>query len=347
NARGNIRRVIEAMGGDPARWRPHVKTVKMPSVFREMARQGLRCFKCATTREMDRLLAALADEGVDDPDVLLAHPLAGPGLGRLAELSARHPRARLSLLREDPESVGEVPDGVGVFIDVNPGMNRTGAPLDELERIEATARRAGDRLRGIHFYDGHLGGLDRTERRQRAFAGYDRLVALIGSLRSCGIDPDEIITSGTPSFLEALQHPGLGSFGHRHRVSPGTVTFHDTRSVAEVPELGLQPAALLLARVVSRPAPDIATCDAGSKSIAAEAGDPCAEVVGHPGLLPLRPTEEHLPLRVIKGAAPSRGTPLLLVPRHVCPTVNLAEQALVVDGDEVRIEAVSARAHEI
>ena len=54
------------------------------------------------------------------------------------------------------------------------------------------------------------------------------------------------------------------------------------RSRRGQPGLGLRPAALVLTRVVSHPAPDLATCDAGSKSIAAEAGDPCAEVLHVP-----------------------------------------------------------------
>ena len=122
----------------------------------------------------------------------------------------------------------------------------------------------------------------------------------------------------------------------------------DLRSERENPALDLLPAAVVLARVVSRPRADVATCVAGSKSVAAEAGDPCAFVLGRPELEPLAPSEEHLPLRVRSGPAPARGTPLYLVPRHVCPTVNLAEEALLVDGGRVvGTEAVSARAHEL
>ena len=38
---------------------------------------------------------------------------------------------------------------------------------------------------------------------------------------------------------------------------------------------------------------------------------------------------------------------LAVVPRHVCPTVNLAEQALVIDSDGLRSADVTARAHEL
>ena len=147
----------------------------------------------------------------------------------------------------------------------------------------------------------------------------------------------------------AFEHEGLRAVeGTTLRVSPGTVVYHDLMTEQNVPDLDLVPAAVVLSRVVSHPSDGMATCDAGSKSIAAEAGDPCAFVLGHPGLRALRPSEEHLPLEVVRGDRPSRGTLLLLVPRHVCPTVNLAERAILVCGGRLReIVAVSARAHEL
>ncbi len=62
--RANVQRVIEAVGGDPDRWRPHIKTVKLAPVFLELARAGVRNFKCATTREAACLLETLDAAGV-------------------------------------------------------------------------------------------------------------------------------------------------------------------------------------------------------------------------------------------------------------------------------------------
>ncbi len=62
----------------------------------------------------------------------------------------------------------------------------------------------------------------------------------------------------------------------------------------------------------------------------------------------MTPSEEHLPLRVTGGAVPKRGDLLVLIPRHVCPTVNLAEQAVFLEGGRIiSIVPVTARAHEI
>ncbi len=345
HVRHNIDRVLAALGGDAARWRPHVKTVKMPVVFTELIRRGVRHFKCATTREAEHLLRTLEQLDAGDASVLLAHPLVGPGLSRLATLAAARPGVEVSVLSEDPVAVASIPDVLGVFADIDSGMRRTGIAPEDVDAIAALARHAGPRFRGVHFYDGHLSGPDRH---REAHEGYDRLASIVRALREeHRIDVPEMVTSGTPSFRAALVHRPLAETGIPHRVSPGTVVFHDTRSASLEPTLGLRPAAVVLTRVVSRPGPDRVTCDAGSKSIAAEAGDPCAAVIGHPHLQALRPTEEHLPLRVGDGPRPHRGDVLLLVPRHVCPTVNLAEQAVVVDGGMTRLEPVSARAHDL
>ena len=68
-------------------------------------------------------------------------------------------------------------------------------------------------------------------------------------------------------------------------------------SLAQLPgEHGYAPAVLVLTRVVSRPHSGIVTCDAGHKSVSADAGVPTCVVVGHPELVPLTSSEEHLPL---------------------------------------------------
>lgn len=344
--RENLARVIEVAGGAD-RWRPHVKTSKIPAVWRELAEAGLRQFKCATTREASELLGCLADGGVEDADVLLAHPLVGPSLDRLGQIAEAHPRARVSVLCEDPSIVARVPRAVSVFVDVNPGMNRTGIPCSETGAIAAVCRAAGARFRGVHYYDGHLHGSDRVARRRAAHEGYDRALELLDVLAGEGLESEELITSGTPTFPHALDHPGLAALtGTAHRISPGTVVYHDGRSDELDDGLGLVPAALVFTRVVSHPVAGVVTCDAGSKSLAAEAGDPCARVLGRPDLVAQTPNEEHLPL-LCSGRMPERGSELLLFPRHVCPTINLADQALLVDGGRFEVAAVTARGHEL
>ena len=101
--------------------------------------------------------------------------------------------------------------------------------------------------------------------------------------------------------------------------------------------------------MVSHPDDEIATVNAGSKALAAEVGDPCCTVLEQPFALPLRPSEEHLPIRFrTVDERPERGTVVALVPDHVCPTVNLARHALLVNGPdhEAMVVPISAGGHE-
>ncbi len=347
--RANLTRMLGYMGGDPNRWRPHLKTTKTPDVWRELILSGVRNFKCATPREAEVLLALLGDMAVNDADLLAAYPLVGPNLERIAALAADHPATTVSVLSEDSERAERIPEHLGVFVDINPQMNRTGIPMADLAGITAVARAAGPRLRGLHFYDGHVRDPEVDTRRRRCWELYDGLVEILRELERGGLSIGELITSGTAAFLYGLSHPGLQDLAHPvHRVSPGTVVFHDAFSDDLLQDVELQPAAVVFTRVVSCPAPGLVTCDAGSKSIAAEAGDPVAFVLGHPHLVAQKPSEEHLPLRIDDGPAPGRGTELLLVPRHVCPTVNLAETALVIEsGSDPRVVEIAARAHDL
>jgi D-serine deaminase-like pyridoxal phosphate-dependent protein len=159
----------------------------------------------------------------------------------------------------------------------------------------------------------------------------------------------EVVTAGTPTFPSSLAYEGFRRGSFIHRVSPGTVVYCDATSLAQLPsEYGYRPAGLVLTRVVSQPRAGIITCDAGHKAVSADAGVPTCVVFGHPELVPLSPSEEHLPMAVQGGAAgPQVGDALYLLPRHVCPTVNNFDSALLAQDGEVKaVEKVSARGRE-
>ncbi|HLP99501.1 MAG TPA: D-TA family PLP-dependent enzyme, partial [Candidatus Limnocylindria bacterium] len=82
--------------------------------------------------------------------------------------------------------------------------------------------------------------------------------------------------------------------------------------------------------------------------VSADCGVPNCIVLGREDLLPRAPSEEHLPIEVPAGAAkPAVGDFVYLLPRHVCPTVNNFDDALLVRSGVVeRVERVTARGHE-
>jgi D-serine deaminase-like pyridoxal phosphate-dependent protein len=267
-------------------------------------------------------------------------------------LAEEWPGVRVSALIEDREALHEWRGGrVGLFIDVNSGMDRTGIPVANHAEIAGLARaivEAGLEFRGLHFYDGHAGSFPADNAAACVAAGYDRLRACLATVRGAGLDVDEVITSGTPAFPHAVGYEALSADGVTHRLSPGTLVYCDTTSLAQLPAAGFRPAALVLSTVVSHPLDTRLTCDAGHKTVSADAGVPTCAVLGRPDLVPLKPSEEHLPLDAPDPAGrPRRGEHLYLVPRHVCPTVNNFDDAvLVVDGEIAGIERVTARGRE-
>jgi D-serine deaminase-like pyridoxal phosphate-dependent protein len=340
----NIDAMLRIMRGDANRWRPHVKTSKLGYVMRQMADKGVVNVKCSTTLELATACAAGAR------DVLVAYAMTGANARRVRELAAENPGVRVSVLVENASQLAAWSgSGVGIFIDVNSGMNRTGVDQARTGEIVSIAGVAGPQFRGLHWYDGHVSDADLAKRERDAHTGYARLLDVVRAVEDAGLRVGEVVTSGTPAFPAGLSFDPFSSGAFVHRVSPGTVVYNDFVSLAQLPgDYGFQPAALIVARVVSHPLPNTVTCDAGHKSVSADAGVPTCQVVGRPELIPLKPSEEHLPIEVPRGAAPPHiGDLLYLLPRHVCPSVNNFDEAILAIGGRIAgIERVTARGHE-
>lgn len=343
----NIERTLQLLGGKADRWRAHIKTSKLNYTLRLLIDRGVENFKCATTLELLEACRSRAR------DVLLAYPVIGANACRVREIAEQFPEVRISVLAETETQIAQWRgSSVGVFLDINPGMNRTGIEQSDTRRVLALVRAIEDanlEFRGLHYYDGQYGHVDEVERHAATHTGYDRLMELVGEIQRSGTSVKEIITAGTPTFPCSLAYEGFRGREFTHRISPGTVVYCDATSQAQLPrEYGYAPAAVVLTRVVSRPHAGIVTCDAGHKSVSADAGVPTCVVVGHSELTPLTPSEEHLPMAVSQAAAgPQIGAVLYLVPRHVCPTVNNFDVALLVRNGQIEsVEKVSARGRE-
>lgn len=343
----NIEFTLELLGGDANRWRPHVKTAKLESMMRRLVARGVTNFKCATTLELRTASAAGAR------DVLVAYPLTGANASRVRQLAESMQNTRVSALVESAEQLQPwLRSDIGLFIDIDPGMHRTGLPqerLDDLIAVARAIRSAGLRFRGLHYYDGHLHQADLAARTKAAHAGYDRLLQIVHALESASLQVEEVITAGTPAFPCTLSYPGFRDASFLHRASPGTVVYGDATAVQQLPpEYRYQPAVLVVSRVVSHPGGNIVTCDAGHKTLSVDTGVPNCEVLGRRDLKPMKPSEEHLPIAVPEGATiPPVGSILYLVPRHVCPTVNNFDDALIVRAGKIEaVERVTARGRE-
>ena len=344
----NIDTTVRLLGGDANRWRPHVKTAKLGFIIRRYVERGIGQMKCTTTRELVTACGAGAT------DVLVAYPIVGAKVDRVRQIAARSPRTMVSVLVDHPGACAAWRGSrIGLFVDVNPGMDRTGIEQHREADVVALVRSivdAGLEFRGLHYYDGHIRGpADDFESERTAHRGYDRLLELVAAVERDGPRVPEVITAGTPAFPWTLSYQPFRTASFVHRASPGTLVYNDVTTLAQLPPaFGYQPAALVVSAVVSHPRAGRVTCDAGHKTVSADAGVPTCEVLGHPDYQPLKPSEEHLPIGVPDGArVPEVDARVYLLPRHVCPTVNNFDEALIVrDGKIEGVEAVTARGRE-
>ena len=339
----NIKATLRMLDGDADRWRPHMKTVKSAAVLKQLYAHGVVNLKCATTLE----LHVACHSGA--ADVLLAFSVSGANAARVVELAQHHLATKISVLVENKRQAQAWHGAaVGIFIDVNGGMDRTGISPEREAEIIGLAEYLGTQFRGLHYYDGNMSSYSGAELVNRAHAGYERLLGLANALTAANFPPQEVITSGTPSTPAAISFEGFRNASFIHRVSPGTVVFNDLNSLKQLPDYGYAPAAVVLSTIVSQPTSDFITCDAGHKAVTVDSGVPNCAVIGHPELAALKPSEEHLPLQVSEGASsPAAGQQLYLLPKHVCPTVNNFDEALfVVNGRIQSVEPIDARGHE-
>jgi len=176
----NIEQTLRLLDGDANRWRVHIKTAKLDYTLRVLVERGVRNFKCATTLEL--LVACRSGAS----DVLVAYPMVGANARRVREIAEVFPKVRISVLAENEDQIRQWQGSrVGAFLDINPGMNRTGIEQshgEEVVGLVRAVRNAGLEFRGLHYYDGHYGGLEERERTAAAHAGYDSLLKVVSEV---------------------------------------------------------------------------------------------------------------------------------------------------------------------
>jgi len=321
----NVDRMLDMVARDVSRLRPHVKTHKMAEVVRLQVAKGITRFKCATIAEAE--MTAISG----GCDILLAHQPVGPNLVRFLKLQECFSEVAFSAT-VDSEEVVEAFERTGqvasLFVDVDCGMHRTG--IEPSIEALALCRRIADsdhlEFAGLHVYDGHLHQPDPVERKEAHAATVESWAGLSESLDSENLAPSTIVVGGSPTF-------GLFAQMDNWQCSPGTTLFWDAGYGHAFPDLDFEIAAMLLTRVISKPAGRLCL-DLGHKAVAAE--KPIGNRAWFPDLPEAKPflqSEEHFVLDAPNAGDFAVGDALLAVPWHVCPTVALHSHAyLVRDG---------------
>ena len=340
----NLQGMAVRVGSAGMELRPHAKTHKCIEIGRRQIAQGARGLSVATLGEAQIFAAA----GIED--LFVAYPVwVGDRHREVSEL-ATAVRLRLGIASEAAArrmagALGSDRGAVGVLVEVDCGMGRSGVAPEQAGVVARTAVESGLVLEGVFTYPGHAyrPGFQGRARIDES----DTLARAWNSVTEMGLEC--LVRSGgsTPTAWESAS---VGSDPPLNELRPGVYAFNDAQQLA----LGTcdedDVALAVLCRVVDAPRPGRVVLDAGSKVLGA---DRPAWVAGH-GVVLGRPDWhigqlwEHHAVAERSGDGLSgrleEGEVVLVVPNHVCSTVNLVDELhAVAEGSLVDRWAVAAR----
>jgi len=190
-------------------------------------------------------------------------------------------------------------------------------------------------------YDGHIRDSELSERKKACDYAFSKVLELKKTLEHKGIIVEMIVAGGSPSFPVHCKRENI-------ETSPGTTLLWDARYAQLFPEMEFQQAAVLLMRIISKPAPSIICLDLGHKMIASEMEFPRLHIFGLEDSEQIGQSEEHLVIKTSKADDFKVGDVFYGVPMHICPTVAKYESLLTVENGKVNGEwKVAARNQKI
>jgi len=332
---------IRAMGGHARTaglaLRPHFKTHKSVEIARRQLAEGAVGITVAKLDEVE----ALVDGGVDAPILLAFQLAAAPKLERGIRLAGRVPlilavdsvdgAARLAAAAE---SAGR---SVEVWIEIDSGLRRCGVlPADAPALAASVVRHESLRLTGMFTHAGQsYAARDAAEVAAIAETEGRAVADAAAATRATGIAVDVVSAGSTPTARFLHGASGLTE------IRPGTYVFYDALQVALGSAAAEQCALSVAATVVSRPAPDRAVIDAGSKTMGLDRGAHSSDLLTDYGTVVdstaalVRLSEEHGVLRLSETSSLSIGDRVRIVPNHVCSVTNLGRRFYGLRGDTV------------
>jgi D-serine deaminase-like pyridoxal phosphate-dependent protein len=316
---GNIARTAALARERGLALRPHVKTHKIPEIAALQLAAGAVGLTVATIGEAE----VFVDAGASD--VFVAYPLWASA-AKAARLDALRSSARIAVGVDSVPGVanlGHRVPGLEVLVEVDSGHHRSGVPATEVVPLATAARDAGLTVVGVFTFPGHAYGPDAATAAARGER--EALLEAGERLRGAGFEVRVLSGGSTPSLTAT--EPGGAT-----EVRPGVYVFGD----AQQWELGhCAPDAIaltVLATVVSAH-PDRIILDAGSKVLGADRAawaSGFGRLLDHPDARVTALSEHHA--TVVGTGLPGVGETVRVVPNHVCATVNLVDEVVVVRG---------------
>jgi D-serine deaminase-like pyridoxal phosphate-dependent protein len=338
----NLARMQQMVGERGIALRPHAKTHKSPVIARMQLANGATGICCAKLGEAE----VFADAGVTD--IRLPYPLNPASADRVLALTNR---VVLSFIVDDQAVAREwsriaVQRGrtLSVLVKVDVGFHRCGIDPHGGRAAAIVADIAslpGLRFLGLLSHAGHGYGAA-SESEAEAIAVEEAAILrelAVASHAHC----TEISVGATPTARFSVRQPGITE------MRPGNYAYFDRTQVGLGAASWDDCALTVLARVVSRPAPDRVILDSGSKTLTKDLARGFTELPGYgtvlTGLHTAAPddrllienlSEEHATVRAAAGEPGLKtGTVVRIVPNHSCVVSNLVDAIWMVDGERV------------
>ncbi len=266
-------------------WRPHMKGIRVPAIAHKAIAAGAIGVTCATIREAE----AMAESGVED--ILIANEMVGERkISRLAQLCRR---AQAKVIVDNADNVRELSAAarrhgarIGVLIDVNTGMNRTGLlPGPAIVHLaQAIDDSEGLRFLGLMTWEGHTLAIADPDLRARATKdAISQLVNLAEACRASGLTAAIVSGGGSGTYKTTPFVKGMTE------IQAGGAIFCDV--IYQSWGVETTPCLFVKTIVSSRPAPDRIVVDAGFKTLPIWHAQP--EGVGLPAVKSHDSSAEH------------------------------------------------------
>jgi D-serine deaminase-like pyridoxal phosphate-dependent protein len=320
----NIARVQRLVASHGLALRPHIKTHKIPAIAKMQLAAGAAGITCQKLGEVE----AFVDEGVDD-DILITFNIVGEAkTERLAGLAQRV--RHLSVVLDNDTVARGLSDAArraGVEIpflvecDTGNGRNGVATPQAAHDLAVRAMRLPGLRFEGLMTYPN----------RPETAAFFTDALAIF---RRAGIAVPVVSGGGTPALGSLAQFPMLTE----HRA--GTYVYNDVIIVSAGAATWDQCAMYVRATIVSRPTPDRAIIDAGSKVLTREqyAVRNFGRIVEYPDAVVVNLNEEHGVIDLSAcSTKPDVGDVINVIPNHCCVVSNMVDEVYGIRGDSVEV----------
>lgn len=303
--------------------RPHIKTHRSAAWALRQVELGAKGITVQTVGEAE----VMADAGITDM-FLTTMTLGAAKLERLGEVAKRCDLAVVADSKEAVDAVASAAKAAGatirVLVECDTGGGRCG--ISDPAKVAELAKYI-DGVEGLRF-----GGLMTYPAAGKRLQGEQVLGAAITACKAAGLDVPVVSSGGSPDMWK---DEGLAPVTEYRA---GTYIYNDRALLSRGTAAPDQCAMTVLATVVSRPTPDRAIIDAGSKALTSDllGLEGYGQILEHPEAVIYQLNEEHGLIDVSRCATPPKvGDRVHILPNHTCVVTNLFDRLFVTSGGEL------------